>query len=198
MRIGIYGGVFDPVHLGHLNIARRAHDFAGLDRLYFVPTNIPPHKNLPLETIEHRINMVLLIINQESRFFYLSRFEESERTSFTFETIDKFKSEFPHDEIFYLIGADSLYLIKYWKNYKKFLKHVKLLVAPRPGQEINLDLVEKEISEKVEIITDLNEINISSTDIRNMIKTGDKNLRNFLSDEVYDYIIKNELYSHIR
>ncbi len=189
MKIGIFGGSFDPVHLGHLNAARQILEKKICDKIWFMPCYGNPLKK-KLSKAEQRKKMVLLAIENEKNM-ELSDFElKKEKTTFTVDTVKELKQKFPEHEFFFVIGSKVLKEIPKWKNYKKLLKEVKLVIAPMPG----LNKIPKEIQKTnpVKINPTLSS-NISSTLIRKKIKEK-KDVSIFLPEKIFEHIKENKSY----
>jgi nicotinate-nucleotide adenylyltransferase len=197
-KIGIMGGTFDPVHIGHLIIAEESRVNFDLDKIIFVPTGEPPHKNLKnVTSAKDRYEMTLLSI-MHNPYFYISDIEiKREGLTYTIDTIRYFKKRYPKSEIFFIIGADSLINIDKWKNSEELLRESKFIVAKRVG--IEYSLLEERINEindkysKIVFSVTTPYIDISSTDIRKRVKNGE-NIKYYLPLDVEAYIKKNRLY----
>ena len=197
-KIGIMGGTFDPVHIGHIIIAEESRVNFDLDKIIFVPTGEPPHKNLKnVTSAKDRYEMTLLSI-MHNPYFYISDIEiKREGLTYTIDTIRYFKKRYPKSEIFFIIGADSLINIDKWKNSEELLRESKFIVAKRVG--IEYSLLEERINEindkysKIVFSVTTPYIDISSTDIRKRVKNGE-NIKYYLPLDVEAYIKKNRLY----
>lgn len=197
-KIGIIGGTFNPIHLAHLYIAYEAKCQLNLDKVIFMPAGSPPHKkNEDILEAPLRYKMVLEAIKKYEDF-EISNYEiEKEGFSYTYETLENFKSE---DNILYFItGADCLINIEKWKNPDRIFKTSKLVVFNRPGYDKeSLKLQKNEIEKKYNTsinFLDIMDLEISSTMIRDRIKEG-KKIDFFIPKEVLDFIIKNNIYNY--
>ena len=134
MRIGIFGGTFDPIHEGHLAVARAARDEFRLDNVLFIPAYIPPHKqSLDLTPSAYRYRMVEFAIRNEPAF-EISDVEISRPgVSYTVDTLRGLHRTFPADEFFWILGADTLKDILTWREPMEVMKLTEFLVAPRKG-----------------------------------------------------------------
>ena len=190
-RIGLFGGTFDPPHKGHTELAKKVLEDFALDKVIFIPAGNPPHKqkNQKCDKV-HRFNMVKLAISHNDAFLVSDYDLNNEKPNYSYITIEHFKEIFPNDEIFFIIGADSLRDFPFWKNYKELLKACKFIVVPRPG------VAESDYYKNFDKDDDLSAFlfvrnfsyDLSSTDLR-------KNLaEDKLPDGVYEYIKKNRLY----
>lgn len=188
MKIGILGGTFNPIHIGHLILAEEARDRLKLDKVIFMPVYIPPHKNSSeLIKATARYSMCLLAIKNNSHF-QVSKLEiEREGKSYSVETLKEIRKQYGKDtELFFLTGSDSLRELFSWKDVNDIFKLSQFVVAERPGYPI--EKLPREV--KVVLITP---IEVSSSLIRERVREG-KSIRYLVTDEVRDYIIKNNLY----
>jgi nicotinate-nucleotide adenylyltransferase len=216
-RIAIYGGTFDPVHLGHLEVAKRVSELFEIDELLFVPAQVAPHKlTRPVTPAIHRYAMLVLATQEEPRL-RVSTFElaASDRR-YTVDTLAHFKSEVGESaDLFFVMGADSWAEITTWREWERLLSLVNHIVVTRPGYEINLDLVNasvgdrivdlrgseqisravKEAAGKKIFITDAVMLEYSATEIRRALHADDgSELARLVPPSVADYIRKYELY----
>ncbi len=192
MRIGLFGGTFNPVHNGHVTLARVAKTGLKLDKVIFVPAYIPPHKDAALIIdAKDRLCMIELAIGK-SAGFEISRYEiDKEKKVYSVETLRHFKDTCPEDtEIFFLAGADSLPELGTWKDVDKIFTLCRFIIFSRPGfSKDNSKL-------KVETI-DMGEVNISSTRIRECIRKNNP-IGDMVPKQVADYITENNLYKQVR
>lgn len=139
MNVAIFGGTFDPVHRGHIAVARAAQQAYGLGRIYFIPADIPPHKQRqPIAPYHHRYAMLALALQGEKSFLpslMEAPGEEVRRApSYSIETVRRFRSFLPKsDRLFFLIGIDSFLGLSSWYKPEALLKEVEFIVASRPG-----------------------------------------------------------------
>lgn len=197
-RIGIMGGTFNPVHNGHLILAENACNQYHLDKIYFMPAGVPPHKkNNAITPGEIRCSMVEKAIADNSKFAMLDIEVSSTELSYTYRTLEKLKHIFPDTEIYFIMGADSLSDFSSWKNPQRISELCKLLVAMRD----DIDKTElRQIAEQlfhdfhtqVELL-DTPNISISSHDIRDRVR-NQASIRYLVPEEVRKYIVKNHLY----
>lgn len=193
MRIGLYGGTFDPIHLGHLIVIENAINQMDLDRVIILPSSNPPHKKHKDKTkADIRVEMVAEAIKDNPKII-LSTFESTDNVvRYTHDTLEYFTSKLPNHEIFYIMGEDSFVTIDTWRNYEKILDY-NIIVFARSGIDNNSTLIKKvdkirKDNPNIYLIDILN-INISSTLIRSLSKE-DKSIKYLVKDEV-NYIIKN-------
>ena len=193
MRIGLYGGTFDPIHLGHLVVIENAINEMNLDRVIILPSSNPPHKKNRNKTkADLRVEMVYEAIKDNSKII-LSSYESSNNTvRYTHETLEYFTKNLAKHEIFYIMGEDSFMTVDTWRNYQEIL-NFNIIVFAREGIDKDSQLVKK--VEKIRkdnpniFLIDILNINISSTLIRSLVKDK-KSIKYLVRDEV-DYIIKN-------
>ena len=183
MRIGLFGGAFNPVHNGHMAIARTAIKEAKLDKLIFIPTGNAPHKKETEISRKDRYNMLVEAISNEEKMCVSDYEIKRSEVNYSANTAEYFKSLYPTDELFFIIGDDSYNELDTWYEPHRILEVCTLLVFPREGSEV----MPPAISLPMEIVR------ISSSDVRKKIKIG-KDCRNLLPKEVFDYIIKRNLY----
>jgi nicotinate-nucleotide adenylyltransferase len=187
MRLAIFGGTFDPIHNGHLTIARVAADELRLDRVLFVPAAHPPHKaGVTHAPYADRLRMVELACEGEQRF-EASRLEENTVQSYSIYTIARVRAQMDStDELFFVIGADAFAEIRTWLRWEDVLRAVVFIVVSRPGHQYNVP-----DGARVERLDSL-EIPISSTAVRRAIIAKEYSLP--LPDCVLHYILTHHLY----
>ena len=196
-RIGIFGGTFDPPHLGHLILASEAQDQLDLTRLLWTLTPEPPHKqDQPITSIEHRLAMVKLAI-ADNPSFELSRVElDRPGPHYTIDTVKLIADQNPDAEIVPIIGGDSLHDLPTWHKPRELLYACHWVgVMRRPEDAANLEALERElpgISSKVHYV-DAPLLEIASREIRSRIAEG-RPFRYYLPISVYEYIKENHLY----
>jgi len=153
MKIGILGGTFDPIHIGHLKIAECAIKSLALDKLILMPCFIPPHKDHKITCPEDRLKMVKLAIEGHAGL-EVSDYEITKRgISFSFDMLTDFKKTHPKDEIFFIMGSDSYKEFATWKNYTRIPELARLAIVQRPnslcssgGKAIELEMEASDIS----------------------------------------------------
>lgn len=177
MKKAIFGGTFDPIHIGHINIAYEALYRLELDEVIFIPNGNPPHKfNRRVTEEEIRYEMVREAIGKEKRFS-ISDYEISrEEISYTYNTLEYFTKREPETQWYFLVGMDSLMSLYKWRNVDSILKNCILVVLSRSGYTNDEIIITKRKVEKkygVEIIIlSTPMLDISSTDIKNKIFEG--------------------------
>ncbi|MCX5685882.1 MAG: nicotinate-nucleotide adenylyltransferase [Candidatus Omnitrophica bacterium] len=189
MRIGILGGTFNPIHIAHLILAEEALSKLKLDKVIFVPTFIPPHKNVEGDARpKDRLKMVELAISGNAAF-EVSTFElDSKKKSYSIDTLKEFRRIYGDDaELFFITGSDLLKDLFSWKNVNEIFKMSKFIVANRPGYPV------ADVPKEAETVV-ITPIEVSSEDIRKRIKEA-RSIRYLVPERVREYIIKNRLYA---
>jgi nicotinate-nucleotide adenylyltransferase len=200
MRIGIFGGTFDPVHLGHLILAEQCRDQAGLDEVWFLPSYHPPHKSAGAITrFEQRCDMIELAVAGHPSF----RIERIEKDlpppSYTAETLAELTRRHPHREFHLLMGSDQLPDLSSWYQPVRVVEQAGLIVVPRPGVDLwtvavlakALGLSPEQVRMRV-VACPL--IEIASRDLRQSIAAG-RSVRYLLPRSVEEYIRERKLYT---
>lgn len=198
MRIGIFGGTFNPPHYGHLRLAEEMKNAASLDKILIIPTSTPPHKvssDLAGET--ERLNMCRLMFNRE--YFEVSDIEVRRKgKSYSIDTVTELKSLYPDDELHLIIGSDMLLSFHKWYRYDEILENVTLCVATREN-DISYDELNfyaenvLHLKSKDYLISPITAFVCSSTEVRNKIRAGE-NTDSLLPKKIRDYIMENNLY----
>ena len=185
MKIGIFGGRFDPIHVGHLiNMVEIKEEFS-LDKILFLVSYSPPHKGVEAD-FQKRVEMIRLSI-RDDHYFEVSEIERDiEGPSYTVKVLEKMKSIYPEDQFFFIMGSDEIKIIHTWFKYRELFSLARVIVMRRPG---NLDYrTEFDVMEASNSLIDL-----SSSEIRKRIKKG-KSIRYMVPDRVREYIERNHLY----
>ena len=192
MKIGIFGGSFNPPHKTHQKIANYLVKNNYLDKVIFVPTGSNYEKPY-LASEQDRYNMLKLMIGNVS-YLDISTYEFGKLTH-TYQTLDHFKKHYKDDEIYFICGSDNLKEIKTWKRYQYILSNYKLLVIRRNGESITDILSElKSYQDNIIVIDDIKS-SLSSTSIRKRFKDDKKLVKDEnIDSKVFEYI-KNNLYS---
>ena len=200
MRVGIFGGSFDPIHQGHLILAEQCRQQAELDQVLFIPNAQSPHKqNGACASDRQRVEMVDLAIGGNPAFLRSSIEIERGGVSYTVDTLKQLADENPENELFFLMGADSLNSFDTWKDPAEILQLATPLVVPRPGQgEVDLKKLapltdEKKLATIEQLTIDSPLIEISSSNIRQQIQSG-KSIRYQTSRAVEKYIETQKIY----
>jgi nicotinate-nucleotide adenylyltransferase len=193
MKIGIMGGTFDPIHLGHMIAAESAREAAGLDEVWFIPTFMPPHKqNLSIASAEQRLAMVQLAI-ADHPFFRVVDYEITRGgTSYTADTVQYLRQLHPKLLFYYIIGADMVMYLPKWVRIEEIIKDVSFIGLQRPGFEFEIEQLPEELAAKVQL-AEMPLIDISSTAIRER-KRLRQSVRYLVCENVRLYMEANHLY----
>jgi nicotinate-nucleotide adenylyltransferase len=197
MRIGIFGGTFDPPHIGHLILAEEAVWQLKLDHILWVLTPFPPHKmKQVISLLQDRMSMVLLAISGNHQFKFSRVDIDRPPPHYAVDTVSLIKQSSSNDEFYYLMGADSLNDLPTWHKPKEFISLCYgLAIMFRQGESINTKQLENsipEISKKI-VYLETPIIQISGSDIRKRVQ-AEMQFRYFVPDLVYQYIINHKLY----
>jgi nicotinate-nucleotide adenylyltransferase len=192
VRLGIFGGTFDPPHVGHLLAASDAIEHLGLDQLILVPAAIQPLK-LGRETAPafHRLAMVKLTAGNDPRLAVDSVELDREGLSYTVDTLREFARRFPTADRFFLVGADVLSSFAQWRDPQRVLELATLAVVTRSPDSVVMKL-DPEIARRVTPVP-TRRVDVSSTEIRDRVRSG-RSIHGFVTDAVAEYISSHELY----
>ncbi|MGL1956945.1 MAG: nicotinate-nucleotide adenylyltransferase [Colwellia sp.] len=213
VNIGIFGGTFDPIHLGHTESAKSVAQWLNISTLLFIPANIPPHKATPNVSAKQRAAMVELACKHEPLFQCDLRELSRCGNSYTVDTLKEIKTANPEKTLYFIVGMDSLLSFTTWHNYQEILNLCHLVVNCRPNSPLNtLNSVTKSLlsNHQVHNLSQLKEkhsggillsslfhkslnIDISSSQIRQNLKSK-ISCQHLLSHSVLDFINKNQLY----
>lgn len=192
MKVGIFGGTFDPIHFGHLLLAEQAREAASLHEIWFIPAGEPPHKQgKPLTPAEERKKMVELAVEGHPQFKVNPIELMRSGPSYTVDTIMELKKQNPHVEFFLLVGADMVKNLPKWYKIKEIIQNVQVIGLGRPG--FDHDALPEYIEERLMWIPDAVETNISSSIIRERLMLN-RSVRYLVPDSVYKYIKEQGLY----
>lgn len=200
-KVGIMGGTFNPIHYGHLFLAENALEQIGLDKILFMPTKNPPHKTIEgLISDKHRMEMVKLAIEGNPDFEISSMEYEREGIIYTADTLTILSGENPGIEYFFIVGADSLFMMQDWHTPQVIFRLSTILVAGRDRVQKN------ELEKQVEYLNEtygariipieMPRIEISSSLVRRRISER-KSIRYYVPDKVNNYITEHRLYGTI-
>lgn len=213
-RFAVYGGSFDPVHRGHLEVAERLTRLFELDEFIFIPAFHAPHKKRlqPTSPID-RYAMLALATNNETRISVSKMEIELPERPYTIETLERLSKLLPDCVLYFVMGADSWMDITTWREWERVLTMTNHVVVSRPGYDIDDDHVTDEIRSRIVDIrgdpdgvrpddsdetaiyfTDVVNLDISATEIRQKIRDNDEDWRDDLTQEVAKYIEKYQIY----
>lgn len=196
MRIGIYGGAFNPVHKGHVKLAREVKTKANLDKIIIMPSGVSPHKSSgSLVDSIHRLEMCKLAFEGED--YMISDLEiKREGKSYTVDTVTELKKLYPDDELYLIMGSDMLLCFHKWYRYEDILSAVTICATTRQG-DISLDELKaysRDVLRKDTLIIDFEPFECSSTKVRNALLSGD-DASSSVPCKVLAYIIEKGLYT---
>lgn len=197
-KIGIMGGTFNPIHLGHLAIARKAQEQFGLDEVLFIPSGVPYMKDLkevlPSET---RCEMTRLAIRNIPSY-RLSMIEVNKsHNSYTFETLQDLKADDPTAAYYFILGADSLWAMEHWKNPEEIFLNCHILAAVRDDKspadmDAQITYLQEKFSAKISLL-EMDAMELSSSMIRDRIRDN-LSIRGLVPEAVETYIYEHKLY----
>ncbi len=196
MKIGLFGGSFDPIHAGHLAPVQHARQELGLEKVIYLPTARPPHKqDRELVAPQARYVMVELALLEEEGL-YASPFEmQQDRPAYTYETLEHFHRTLPGTEFMLFVGGDSLVHLMSWRNWQRILELASIVVMARPGW--NTEALPEELGQALDgrLHTVANPpLDISSTAVREAFFRGESPPEGSIKPMVLDYIHKYRLY----
>jgi nicotinate-nucleotide adenylyltransferase len=213
-RIGLFGGTFDPIHCGHVKAAESVQNIFSFDRILFIPSYIPPHKeSADVASAEHRLKMVELALSSFERFFPSSMEIDAKGTSYSIVTLNRIKEMFPLTEIFFLLGIDAFLEIDTWKDYEDVLEQCSFIVMSRPGFRLNKAkeiLADKYNQRMIEVsgpeeknkkglflhniyLISINTVDVSSSEVRERVRTY-RSIEKLVPENVENYIKEKHLY----
>lgn len=191
MRIGIFGGSFDPIHIGHAIIAQHIISSGAVDQLWFMVSPVNPLKagKAQLVADTDRLRMVEMV-SRPMQGAETSAFEFTmPRPSYTIDTLNALQAKFPDDEFYLVTGGDNWQIFNKWRNSEEILAKYHLLIYPRLGYEVNIP---DELKDRVTLV-EAPIIELSSTEVRERLAKG-QSVRYYVPDEVLGYIERHGLY----
>jgi nicotinate-nucleotide adenylyltransferase len=196
MKLGIMGGTFDPIHLGHLHVARAALQEGGLDQVLFLPDGDPPHKS-PKTPAKIRFEMVKIALEAEPEFAASDMEIKRRGRTYTVDTLLSLKTDMPKRELVYLIGSDTLFLFPTWRTPEKVARLCSMLVVMREGDEEKAVRAEqarlREIYNLNSRLLHARGLPISSSQVREALARGE-DISGLVPANVAAYIKKQGLY----
>ena len=193
--IGVFGGTFDPIHVGHVAIANEVAGGFQMDQVLFVPNSRSPLRQTPIATGQDRSEMCRLA-TRENPIFSVSTVEiDRDGPSYAIDTIEILREAYPDDELALIAGMDIVDELLEWRDSSRLLENTLMIVVERPGfDEAKLRDVARELGAEDRILPHrTTPLDISSTEIRRRIKAG-LAYRHLLHDHVYQYIVRHGLY----
>ncbi|GGF83860.1 nicotinate-nucleotide adenylyltransferase [Paenibacillus aceti] len=192
-KVGIMGGAFDPIHLGHLLAAEAAREQYALDEVWFMPSHIPPHKSKSGVSGQERLEMVAAAVRSHPDFRTLDVELKRGGVSYTIDTIRELKQLHPDLEFYFIIGADMVNYLPKWEGIEELVTMLRFIGLQRPGSFLELDLLPSFIQDAV-LLADMPLVDISSSLIRKRRASG-HSVRYMVTEEVYEYIVRSDLYA---
>ena len=198
-RIAIMGGTFDPIHYGHLATAESVRCKYNADKVFFIPSGCPPHKDINFVTNNERRYEMTLLATKSNPNFEVSRIEiDRPGRTYTIDTITELKEKYGSEvEILFITGADVVHSIFTWKSWEKLLTLCDFVAATRPGYKKSemfkrIEFMREAYESKIHLI-EVPELDISSSDIRERVSEG-RTIKYLLPECVEEYIYENSLY----
>ena len=190
MRMGILGGTFDPIHVGHLVAASEVHSALNLDTVVFIPAGNPWQKADRLVTdAQHRLAMVERAIAGDDRFAASDTEIVRQGPTYSIDTVLEWKTTMPQDELFWIVGADALVRISTWHRWEEFVANVTVVCVDRAG------IVVAPVDVPFEFVSvDMPQVRISATQLRRRFASG-VNSKYLVPDATIDYINEHRLYA---
>lgn len=198
-KIGIMGGTFDPIHLGHLIVAEEIRIKFDLNKVIFIPTGSPPHKNGTYSNANDRYIMTLLATN-DNPYFEVNDIEINRKgKSYSYDTLLELHKIYSNTEFYFITGLDAIIELETWKNVNEVVKLCRFIAVTRPGYDFkkaknDIHYLNKKYNANI-YIAEVTNISISSTEIRNKIYNNEP-IKYLLTGNVINYIRKNELYKN--
>ena len=216
MKVGIFGGTFNPIHYGHLRAAEEVKEKVALDRILFIPSGSPPLKSRDIAGVKHRYEMTRLALMGNTHFEISDRECKQKGKSYTVKTLKELKMSYPERDFYFILGIDAFLDIPNWWHHEELLALAHFIIITRPGfQFVDLQMspvieIKKSVLRKLDVeeidtcrielkahttltLMSITPVGISSTEIRSLIKWGGS-IKYLLPVSVESYIISNKLY----
>ena len=198
IKVGIMGGTFDPIHIGHLILAMEAINYKNLDEVWFIPTGNPNFKQDKNVTDKQKRFEMVKIATQDNKKFNVCDYEINKNgVTYSWETMKYLRENYDYD-FYFIMGEDSLMSVETWENAEDFLKNTKILACIRRQEEMSkLDVKIDDLKLKGYFVEKIptSFIDISSTKIREKVQTN-QDFRYFVPNQVFEYIVRNKLYEN--
>ncbi|MDD6620082.1 MAG: nicotinate (nicotinamide) nucleotide adenylyltransferase [Eubacteriales bacterium] len=200
IKTGIFGGAFNPIHNGHLNLAKKYLEVLNLDRIIFIPTALPPHKtDRFLASKEDRFNMLELAISDCDRLEISDIEFQRQGKSYTYDTLRLLREKYPNDDFYLIIGADQFLTFNLWYRYRDILDIASICTAARENGNQREKIID--FSNKLDgldknrfHLLNSDAVEVSSSQVREKIKKGE-DVSSLIPEKVYNYIVEKGLYS---
>lgn len=195
MRLGLFGGTFDPIHLGHLILAEQCREACGLDRVWFVVAGAPPHKPGERTTVAHRLEMARIAVAGHPAFDVSEIEANGPGPHYSVKTLEAVRADRPNDDLFFLIGADSLADLPHWREPDRIAQLATIVVVNRPGIDPAVETRPPDFGPgtKPLIWVNIPPIGIASNDLRRNLAAG-RSIRYQVPRGVEAYIEAQGLY----
>ncbi len=197
MKIAVYGGAFNPVHLGHIEIVRYLNENTDFDRILIIPSKFSPHKsNSELVEDEHRLNMCKLGFEKFEKCEISDIEIKRDKISYTIDTLVELKTLYPFDDLYLVCGSDMFLSLLNWREPDEIFKRASVFAFIRDNESIDKMNNQKNILKEKSVKAEICKISVppfSSTQVRDAIKKG-KTFDMFVSKEILTYILENNLY----
>lgn len=211
--VGIYGGTFDPIHYGHLRPSLELCEILGMAQVRFIPAFLPPHRDEPRSSVEHRLEMVQQAIKAEPKFVLDDREIKRGGASYMVDTLASLRQDYPQNPLCLLMGMDAFAAIDRWHRWQELLDYAHIIVSQRPETDFNAqelwpetiqDFYQTHQADRQSIAQSLcgkirletvTQLSISATDIRKRLKNG-QSIRFLVPEAVINLINYYNLYNH--
>ncbi len=207
MAVGVFGGTFDPVHIGHLRVALELKEHLGLSAMHMIPSARPPHREQPATSAEHRFAMLQLALANEAGMVADDREIRRKGMSYSIDTLSEVRAEVGAEPLYLCIGMDALLTLNCWHRWRDLLDFAHIVVTARPGWKLPssgeviewVGLHRAEVSALAErpcghvAFVEMALLPVSATGIRQALQRG-ASIRYLVPDAVLDYIAANKLY----
>ncbi len=207
LRIGLFGGTFDPIHFGHLRSAIEMLEHFDLDKLHLIPNHRPAHRDSPRASTAQRIQMLELAVAVNSRLIVDSREARRDKASYTFDTLTEYKQDYPNASLVFFMGIDAFSGFESWYRWEEILQLANIVVVNRPGSTLSdwaetlLQNQQQNVAYKVSEAAfgviercDVTQLAISATQIRNACSAG-RSIDYLVPEVVKQYIKQQNLYA---
>lgn len=210
VKLGILGGTFNPIHLGHLRAAEEVYENLSLDKIFFVPSGTPPHRENDIASFDHRYQMVKLATEGNSHFSVLDIEGKRPGKSYTIDTLRELNELYPGAKFYFILGLDAFLEIETWRSYRQLFSLAYFVIISRPGfDETHVNGILRKIFQDIKydqrgmafsmpgvfdvFYRKITLLDISATLIRNLIEKG-FSIRYLVPASVEEYIYKKEVY----
>ena len=207
-RLGLFGGTFDPVHLGHLHAARTLLDEFNLDTIYFIPVYQPVHRDSPQASTEQRLTMLELTLADDEHLVIDVREVKRRGASYAKYTIDEYRQQFPEDELFFILGTDAFNAIDTWYEWQALFDDVNFIVLSRPGydldytHDVEVKLADKARAKGPSSVARSGQVlhshkvmlQLSATEVRAAVRNNEE-IVNLLPENVANFIKEHNIYT---